>query len=108
MLDVLFRLDTSGNTTNTWKFACVPANHEKNCKLNGWCKTQVMQVNAGQQNAGQSVWVKTSGMSPRLTAVHAKHEKGRSTDDACCNVHLLRINPINQSMDVKDCIGFFH
>ena len=70
-----------------------------------------MQVNAGQQNAGRIVWVKTSGHGStgfRLTAIRAKQEKGRSADGACCNVHLLRINPIDQSMDVKGCIGAFH
>ena len=55
---------------------------ERNCLCQlGWCKTQVMQVEAGQQNAGQTTQVKTSGHEPmgfRLTAVQTKREEGRS------------------------------
>ena len=42
---------------------------------------QVMQVDAGQQSAGQILWVKTSGHGPtdfRLAAVHAKHRLATS------------------------------
>ena len=66
-----------------------------------------MQVNAGQQNTGQIVWVKTSGHGPigfRLTAVHAKGEKGRSADGACCNVHLHGLTPLTNELVSKTAL----
>ena len=69
-----------------------------------------MQVNAGQQNAGHIVWVKTIGHGPtgfRLTAVHAKHEEGRSADGAVAMFTCYELTPLTNQWVSKAVLAPF-